>query len=184
MERTSRRRKEVSSPPPQDKESEKIAIREVRDMMLSFQKMTKLLISRVWGNHSMLGSSSPAERQAIPSDGHVHRELEKVKLLIFKGTTKGEVAKAWLENMHLCFELRNYSSNQKEKFAIYQLKESALLWWRNLESQLGYSMSTLTWEQFEEEFRENHLSSEYLESKLNEFHDLKKGTKTILEYEA
>jgi len=94
----------------------------------------------------MPGSSSQAKRQEVPSDGYVHRELEKVKLLIFKGNTKGEVAEAWLENMHLCFELQNYSNNQKAKLTIYQLKESALLWWRNLESQLGYSMSTLTWE--------------------------------------
>jgi len=64
--------------------------------------------------------------------------LKKVNLPIFKVTTKGEVAKAWLENMHQCFKLWNYSSNQKAKLAIYQLKESALLWWRKLESQLGY----------------------------------------------
>lgn len=152
MERTSRRRKEVSSTPPQDKESEKISIREVRDMMLSFQKMIEVLISRVGGNPSVPGSSSQAKRKEVPSDGYVHRELEKFKLPIFKGNTKGEVAEAWLENTHLCFELWNYSSNQKAKLAIYQLKESTLLWQRNLKSQLGYNMSTLTWERFEEEF--------------------------------
>ena len=91
--------------------------------------------------------------------------METVKLPISKGNTKGEVAEAWLENMHICFELRNFSSNQKAKLDIYQLKESALLWWRNLESQLGYSMSTLTWERFEEEFQEKYLSTEYLERK-------------------
>lgn len=94
----------------------------------------------------MPGSSSQAERKEILSDGDVHRELERDKIPIFKGTTKGEVAEAWLENMCLCFELWNDCSNRKAKLAIYQLKESALLWWRNLESQLGYSMSTFTWE--------------------------------------
>lgn len=137
MERTLRRKKEVSSPPPQVKELEQISIREVRDMMLSFQKMIEVLISRVGGNPLVPGSSSQLERQEITSDGDVHSVLEKVKLPIFKGTTKREVAEAWLENMRLCFELWNYSRNQKEKLAIYQLKESALLWWRNLESQLG-----------------------------------------------
>lgn len=83
---------------------------EVRDMMLSFQKMTKVLISRVGGNPSVPVSSSQLERQEIPYDGDLHRELEKVKLSILKGTTKGEVTKAWLGKMHLCFELRNYSS--------------------------------------------------------------------------
>ena len=184
MERTSRRRKEVSSPPLQNKESEQTSIREVRDMMLSFQKMIEVLISRVGGNPSVPSSLSQAKRQEIPSDGDVHRELEKVKLPIFKGTTKGEVAESWLESMCLCFELWNYSSNQNQKLDLYQLKESALLWWRNLESQLGYSMSNLTWERSKDEFLSKYLSVEYLEMKLNEFHDLKKGTKKILEYEA
>lgn len=66
MERTSRRRKEVSSPPSQAKESEQISIKEVRDMMLYFQKMTEVLISRVGGNPLVPGSSSQAERQKIP----------------------------------------------------------------------------------------------------------------------
>jgi len=53
-----------------------------------------------------------------------------------------------------------------------------------LESQFGYSISTLTWQQFEVEFLKKYLSAEYLEQKLNEFHGLKQGTKSVLEYEA
>jgi hypothetical protein len=55
------------------------------------------------------------------------------KLPSFQETTKGKVAKAWLENMNVCFSLQNYFSNQKDRLDIYQLKESALLWWRNME---------------------------------------------------
>ena len=58
-------------------------------MMLSFQKITEVLFSMVGGNPSVPGSSSQLERQEIPSNGDVHRELEKFKLPIFKGTTKG-----------------------------------------------------------------------------------------------
>ena len=53
-----------------------------------------------------------------------------------------------------------------------------------MESQFGYSISTLTWQQFEVEFLKKYLSAEYLEQKLNEFHGLKQGTKIVLEYEA
>jgi hypothetical protein len=73
--------------------------------MLSFQRITKTLINRTRGNASMHGSSSQHERHEVPSYGDVHIELEKVKLPIFKVTTKREVAEAWLENMRLCFEL-------------------------------------------------------------------------------
>ena len=51
-------------------------------MMLSSEKLTKVLINRVGGNPLMLGSSSQVERKEVPSDGDVHRELEKVKLPI------------------------------------------------------------------------------------------------------
>ena len=74
-------------------------------MMFSFQKMTEDLISRVGGNPLVPGSSSQLEMQERPCDGDVHRELERVKLPIFKGTTKGEVIEAWLENMRICFWL-------------------------------------------------------------------------------
>jgi len=73
--------------------------------MLSFQKMTEVLISRVGGNPLVPSSPSQLERQEIPSDGDVHRQLENVNIPIFKGTTKGEVAESWLEDRHLCFGL-------------------------------------------------------------------------------
>jgi len=177
--------KQPSTPsPPPGGESDTISVREVRDMMRSFHRITEALLDRPGGNTSMAGTSTQGVGHDHLSEDDLHRELEKVRLPIFKGTTKGEVAEAWLENMNLCFALRNYSSNQKVRMAIFQIKESALLWWRHLESQMGWNISTVTWEQFEEQFRKKYLSEEYLERKLNEFHDLKQGTKTVLEYEA
>jgi hypothetical protein len=45
-------------------------------------------------------------------------------------------------------------------------------------------MFSVTWEKFEEQFRKKYLSEENLERKLNEFLELKYGTKIVLEYEA
>jgi hypothetical protein len=44
----------------------------------------------------------------------------------------GEVAEAWLENMEMCFALRDYTQNIKVRMGILQQKGSALLWWNTL----------------------------------------------------
>jgi hypothetical protein len=45
--------------------------------------------------------------------GSIHRELEKVKFPEFFGAPDGAAAEAWLENMVMCFALREYTSNMK-----------------------------------------------------------------------
>ena len=64
--------------------------------------------------------------------GRIHRELEMVKFLEFFGAPDGVAAEAWLENMAMCFTLRDYTSNMKVCMAVFQLKGSALLWWKML----------------------------------------------------
>jgi hypothetical protein len=62
----------------------------------------------------------------------IHRELEKVKFPEFFGAPDDTTIEAWLENMAMCFELHNYTSNMKVYMAVFQLKGSALLWWKTL----------------------------------------------------
>jgi hypothetical protein len=45
---------------------------------------------------------------------------------------KEVVIKAWLENMAMLFALHDYTSNMKVRMAVFQLKGSALLWWKML----------------------------------------------------
>ena len=52
---------------------------------------------------------------------------EKVKFTEFWGSTDGQSAEAWLENMAMCFTLRDYTSNMKAKMGIFQLKGNVLL---------------------------------------------------------
>jgi hypothetical protein len=44
-------------------------------------------------------------------------ELEKVKFPEFFGAPDGAAAKAWLENMVMCFALHDYTSNMKVRMA-------------------------------------------------------------------
>ena len=64
--------------------------------------------------------------------GSIHRELEKVKFPEFFGALDGATAEAWLENMVMCFAVRDYTSNMKVHMVVFQLKGSALLWWKTL----------------------------------------------------
>jgi hypothetical protein len=70
--------------------------------------------------------------RAPVSTGRIHHELEKVKFLEFFGAPDSVAAEAWFDNMTMFFSLRNYTSNMKVHMPIFQLKGSALLWWKKL----------------------------------------------------
>ena len=89
-----------------------------------------------------------------------------------------------MENMAMCFALRDYTSNMKVLMAVFQLKGSALLWWKTLLPQLNIAVEAVSWELFEEQFRERYLSEEFIERQLNEFNALRQGSRTMPEYEA
>jgi hypothetical protein len=64
--------------------------------------------------------------------GSIHCELEKVKFPEFFGSSDGATTQAWLDNMAIFFSIRNYTSNTKVYMEVFQLKGSALLWWKML----------------------------------------------------
>jgi hypothetical protein len=84
----------------------------------------------------------------------IHRELEKVKFLEFWHATDVLACEAWLENMEMCFALRDYTSNMKVRMEVFQLKESSLIWWKTLLTQLNMAIEYVSWGLFEEQFQE------------------------------
>ena len=50
--------------------------------------------------------------------------------------------------------------------------------------QLNMVVEDVSWELFEERFRERYLSEEFIERQLNEFNALRQGGRTVPEYEA
>jgi hypothetical protein len=67
---------------------------------------------------------------------------------------------------------------------VFQLKGSSLLWWKTLLLQLNMAVEDVSWEMFEERFRERYISEEFIECQLNEFNALRQGGRTVPEYEA
>jgi hypothetical protein len=165
-------------------EKEQIAVADVVGMMRSFQRMSEALISRLDREEARAPAPAEVPPRAPTVTGSIHRELEKVKFIEFFGAPDGAAAEAWLENMAMCFALFDYTSNMKVCMAVFELKGSALLWWKTLLTQLNMAVEDVSWELFEERFRERYLSEEFIERQLNEFNALRQGGRTVPEYEA
>jgi hypothetical protein len=146
---------------------------DVVGLMRSFQRMSKALISCLDRDEAR-ASEPPEGPSHTPTDtGSIHHELEKRKKFEFFGVLDDAVVEAWLENMAMCFSLHDYTSNMKVCMAVFQLKGSALLWWKMLLPQLNMVFEDVSWELFEERFQERYLFEEFIECHLNEFNTLR-----------
>ena len=94
--------------------------------------MSEALISRLDKDEARAPTPVEVPPRAPFVIGSIHRELEKVKFLEFFGALDNAAVEAWLENMAMCFALCDYTSNMKVRMAVFQLKGSALLWWKML----------------------------------------------------
>jgi hypothetical protein len=68
-----------------------------------------------------------------------------------------------MDGMMQCFSLTDYASTSKVKIMIFQLKNSALNWWGNLERQLHLTPDIVSWDLFEERVRRKYLVAYYEE---------------------
>jgi hypothetical protein len=146
--------------------------------------MPEALISRLARDEARAPASAEVPPHASAIISSFHCELEKVKFPKFFGAPDGAVVEAWMENMAMCFALRNYTSNMRVRVAVFQWKGSALLWWKTLPPQLSMVVEDMSWELFEGRFRERYLPEEFMEHQLNEFNALRQGGRTMLEHEA
>jgi hypothetical protein len=101
-------------------------------LMRSFQRMLETLINRLDRDEARVPVPPEGPQRAPTSTGSIHRELKKVKFPEFLGATDNVTAEAWLENMAMCFSLRDYTSNMKVRMMVFLLKGSTLLWWKML----------------------------------------------------
>jgi hypothetical protein len=106
---------------------EKIAVGDVIGMMRSFQRMFEALIIHLDRDEARALAPPEVLSHAPAVTGSIHHELEKVKFPEFFGAPDDAAIEAWLENMAMCFELRDYTSNMKVRMAVFQLKGGALV---------------------------------------------------------
>lgn len=76
------------------------------------------------------------------------------------------------------FIIHDYSENMKARFASYNLKGKADIWWEELKNVRAITEEELTQEEFEKLFREKYLSEHYYDNKAKAFYELKMGKLT------
>jgi hypothetical protein len=101
-------------------------------MMRSFQRIFEALIIHLDRDEARVPTPAKVPPRTPVVTGSIHHELKKVKFPEFFGAPDGAAAKAWLENMVMCFVIHDYTSNMKVRIEVFQLKGSALLWWKML----------------------------------------------------
>ena len=119
-------------------------------MKRSFQHMYEARINRMDRDEARAPTPAEVSSCAPVGTGSIYREFEKVKFSKFFGAPDGAVVEAWLENMAMCFALRDYTSNMKVHMAVFQLKETELLWWKTLLPQLNIVVEDVSWKFFKE----------------------------------
>jgi len=105
---------------------------DVMGMMRYFQRMLEALINCLDRDEGREYVPNEGSQHLPLFSGSVHRELEKVKFLEFRGSMDGLVVEAWFENMEMCFSLHDYMPNMSFYMKVFHLKGSVLLWWKTL----------------------------------------------------
>jgi hypothetical protein len=119
--------------------------------------MSKALIIRLDRYEARASTTLEVPPHAPVGASGIHREPKKVKFPEFFGSPDGAATKAWLENMAMFFSLHDYTSNMKVHMAVFQLKGRSLIWWKMLLPQFNMVVEYMSWELFEERFRERYL---------------------------
>jgi hypothetical protein len=127
---------------------EQIVVGDVVGLMRSFQRMSKELIICLDRDEGKAPTPLEGPPLSPIGTGSIHRELKKVKFTKFFGAPDGTAAEAFLENMVMFFALHKYTSNMKVRMDVFQLKGSALLWWKTLLPQLKMVVEDVSWELF------------------------------------
>ena len=106
--------------------------------------MSEALINHLDRDEARAPTPTEVPPHALIGTGSIHHELEKVKILKFFGAPDTAAAKAWLENMAMCFALHDYTSNMKVCMAVLQLKGRSLIWWKMLLPQLNMAVEDVS----------------------------------------
>jgi hypothetical protein len=99
----------------------------------------------------------------------------------FGGSINPLEADDWLRVIQRKLEPYHLEDGDKVLLATHQLIGTALAWWENY-STAAQDASTITWEEFVDEFRRYHIPAATMKRKADEFCELTQGNKSVEEY--
>ena len=98
----------------------------------------------------------------------------------FSGCVEATDADDWLVDLGKHFECSNVRPEDFVKFASFQLKDQAAEWFQQYKDSRGGRL--ITWDDFRQDFRAHHIPQSVVESKRQEFRNLKQGSLSVYDY--
>jgi len=123
------------------------------------------------------GSSEAKKESRKPRWG----DFQKTNPPIFSGSEEPLDADDWLRDVERRLQTIGCEDREKVFFASHQLQGSAATWWINFR-EASQNPEEITWQEFVEGFKKEHIPSEIMLMKRREFLDLKQGNQTLKEY--
>ena len=87
----------------------------------------------------------------------------------------------WLREINKRLDIIHARGRDRVLLAAHQLIRTAGKWWDNY-SSASENPEHITWEEFQEAFKEYHIPKGIMEMKADEFRNLKQGAMTITQY--
>src|SRR4051812_5893505 len=86
----------------------------------------------------------------------------------------------WLMDINKHFECSNVRPEDFVKFASFKLKDQAAEWFQQYKDSRGGRV--ITWDDFRRDFKAHHIPESVVESKREEFRNLKQGNMSVYQY--
>ena len=98
----------------------------------------------------------------------------------FSNCVEATDADDWLVDIYKHFECSNVRPEDFVKFASFQLKDQAAEWYQQYKDSRGGRV--ITWDDFRRDFKAHHIPQSVVESKREEFRNLKQGNMSVYQY--
>ncbi|XP_042404664.1 uncharacterized protein LOC121994816 [Zingiber officinale] len=106
----------------------------------------------------------------------------KDRVTLFSGGADPWVACSWLRNLESTFGYMSCTDEEKVELAVYHLRDQAVTWWDMQKTIFGEQH--ITWMMFRDAFEREYFLATFCLARRQEFLNLKKGDRSVLEYNA
>ena len=131
----------------------------------------------------MLGQHNLDDRDFPDHDEKLMGRV-KIEAPTFDGRLNLKVILDWMCEMDHFFEWYDFSEEKRARFAKMKLIARAKLHWESVENHLRrtHQLSITSWQEMKAKLSEKYLPVSYLGNLLDQWHNLRQGTRSIIDY--
>ncbi|XP_050915354.1 uncharacterized protein LOC127130378 [Lathyrus oleraceus] len=127
--------------------------------------------------HVMAQANKALQANQNPNEGagefHGLGKYQNNNLPTFKGRYDPEGAHTWVQEIEKIFRVMACTNAQKVLFGPHMLSKEAKYWWENTHQRMEYVGTTISWNNFKNEFLDKYFPDDVRNGKEIEFLELK-----------